>query len=225
MNKEMIDKIDEVFCNKCSRTTKHRILCSTSLNGEVDILSWTNTYQVLECGGCGNVMFRKRFWLSKYQDYDPEAKPVYKDTYFPPPLFREKPKWFENLGETLSAVIEEVYVAIQNNTRYLAAVGARTALDIILVDKVTDRGTFKDKLNTLRNKGLVSEAEKEMLEAVTEKGNAAAHRGFIPAEMDLIAVMDILESILEKLYISEIREKEFLQRARDLKAKVPKRKP
>lgn len=57
-------------------------------------------------------------------------------------------------------------------------------------------------------------------------GITAAHRGYAPDEEDLIAVMDILEEVIEKLYVKEKRERELLQRARGLRNRVPpRRKP
>lgn len=219
----MSKKTVSAFCNECSKKTCHNVLSSVDVGGYDGEVNWSNTYQVLECGGCKHVTFRKRFWFSEWQSGDPDEGPIFEDSYFPPPLFREKPKWFAELDQKLSTVLEEVYIALQNNIRYLAAVGARTALDIILVDKVTDKGSFDVKLKALVSEGFVSEAEKGMLKAVTEAGNAAAHRGYLPEEKDLILVMDIIESVIEKLYISGKRQEDLSIRAAELDKRVPKR--
>jgi len=94
----------------------------------------------------------------------------------------------------------------------------------VLVDKVTDLSSFAEKLEALKTAELVSETEKEMLEVLTEAGNAAAHRGYAPEEKDLIVVMDILESVIKKLYVTDKREQELLARAQKLKGEVPPRK-
>jgi hypothetical protein len=185
-------------------------------------VDWADIYQVLECAGCGHVTFRKRFWFSPWQEETPYTGPVFEDTYFPPPSFRRKPTWFDELDETLRNVLEEVYIALQNNVRYLAAVGARTALDTVLVDKVSDKGSFSDKLDELEKIGLVSQAERKMLEAVIEAGNAAAHRGFALEQEDLIVVMDILESVIKKLCVTQKHEKALLEKAEELRTKVPR---
>jgi hypothetical protein len=148
----------------------------------------------------------------------------YHDTYYPPIVSRPKPYWFEDLDEKLQEVLEEVYVALDADARFLAAFGARTALDIMIVDKIGDVGSFKVKLNKLESDGYVNATEKELLDAVTEAGNAAAHRGYAPEPKLLNSVMDILESLLDRIYFKPDRDKELLTKARELKSKVPKRK-
>jgi len=95
------NQTEKVFCNECSKETLHKIICSTSKNGSHEDVWWTHIYEVLECGGCEHVTFRKRYWFSEWQDPAPEAEPLFRDTYFPPPLFREEPAWFETLDEKL----------------------------------------------------------------------------------------------------------------------------
>ena len=218
-------EITKAKCDTCLNETNHKILCSEQISGSIDIVDWVDTYQVLECQGCNNVMFRKRHWFSEDQDFRPDACPVYRDTYFPPLSFREKPEWYSSLEKKLTEVLDELYIALQNDIRFLAAVGARTALDIVLVEKLGDKGTFVEKLNALKSRGLVTEAEREMLDAVTEAGNAAAHRGYSPNPDDLVAVMDILEAVIEKLYFAEKKESELLRKAKRLMQNVPSRAP
>ncbi|MDP3013052.1 MAG: DUF4145 domain-containing protein [Candidatus Subteraquimicrobiales bacterium] len=120
--------------------------------------------------------------------------------------------------------MKEVYIALDANTRFLAAFGARTALDMLIVDKIGDTGTFKDKLKKLETDGYIDSTERELLDAITEAGNAAAHRGYAPDEKLLESVIDILESLFDKFYIKPERDKELLKKARELKSKIPKRK-
>ena len=143
-------------------------------------ISWENTYQVLECQECEHVTVRIRHWNDEAQ-FHPERKD-YQDTYYPPIVSRPKPYWFSKLDPELQEVLDEVYIALDANTRFLAAFGARTALDMMIVDKIGDIGSFKEKLNKFESGGYVNSTEKELLDAVTEAGNAAAHRGYAPEE-------------------------------------------
>ena len=219
-------EIVRIFCNECLRKMKHIVLSSVKKSGVHNVapdfsISWENTYQVLECQECSNVTLRVRHWNDEAQwSHD---KKDYQDSYYPPIVSRPKPVWFDKLDEKYQEVLEEVYVALDANARFLAAFGARTALDMLIVDKIGDIGSFKKKLNKLESDGFIDSTEKELLDAVTEAGNAAAHRGYAPDEKLLDSVMDILESLFDRLYFKPSRDKELLEKARELKGKIPKR--
>jgi uncharacterized protein YutE (UPF0331/DUF86 family) len=214
-------ELEKIFCNECLREMKHIELSSVEKRGSDDYISWENKYQVMECHECGNIVFRRRHWFSEDQWGD---EPCYTYSYYPPIVSRPKPAWFDELSDELTDVLEEVYVALDTNSRFLAAFGARTALDIMMVDKIGDVGSFQQKLDALESKGYISATEKELLDAVTEAGNAAAHRGYAPDSKLLSSVMDILESVLDKIYFKPERDKELLEKARELKGRVPPRK-
>jgi hypothetical protein len=79
--------------------------------------------------------------------------------------------------------------------------GVRAILDMVLVDKVGDAGTFANKLKKLEEQGFVSRKNSEVLDAALDAGSAAAHRGYIPKTTVLYAVMDIVENLLQALYV------------------------
>ena len=47
----------------------------------------------------------------------------------------------------------------------------------------------------------ISEMEKDILEAMTDAGSAAAHRGYAPSNKQLSSIMDILENYLHRSFI------------------------
>jgi len=218
---------ERIFCNECLREMTHRVLDSVQRKGYHEVspdfgISWENIYEILECQECHNVTFRIRHWNDEAQ-WSHDRKD-YQDSYYPPIVSRPKPSWFDKLDEKFQEVLEEVYIALDANIRFLAAFGARTALDMLIVDQIGDIGAFKDKLNKLEANGYIDSTERELLDAVTEAGNAAAHRGYAPDEKLLSSVIDILESLFDKFYIKPERDKELLAKARELKRKIPKRK-
>jgi len=217
---------DELFCNKCGKKTNHEILCSVSKDGADGEVSWSTEYGTLECGGCGEITFRKRYYFSEWDERAVGGKDNVEETLFPPRLFRQRPIWIGDLPEPLRSVLDEVYIALQNHMRSLSTAGIRTVLDAILVDKVGDKGTFADKLKVFEQRSFVDETEYERLTIALETGHAAVHRGFVPDEDDLIVVMDILEPLIEKLYVLDKRNQEMLDKARTLQGKIPpKKKP
>jgi hypothetical protein len=81
--------------------------------------------------------------------------------------------------------------------------GIRAVIDLAVVERVGDVGTFEQKLNALAEKGYVGEKQKDFLAAALDAGSAAAHRGHRPKASDLDYSMDIVENMLQALYVLE----------------------
>jgi hypothetical protein len=60
--------------------------------------------------------------------------------------------------------------------------------------------------------------QREQLEPVVEAGHASIHRGYKPTEGDIHALLDIIENIVEALYVSP-------QQANSVKRRVPPTSP
>ena len=132
--------------------------------------------------------------------------------------------WVDSLDSyALKVVLREVYISLNVGLNFLAAVGIRTALDLIINEKVGDSGTFEQKLDSLVSGGFVSSEEHDRLEVLIEVGSAAAHRGYVPTAKVLTIVLKILESLVQKLYV-EIKQATELSMAADkIRPTIPRR--
>ncbi len=194
------NNISKAPCRKCLRETKHRVLRVQVTEDSAEVeghgpISWRDRYEMLECCGCETVCLRHSHWFSE----DPDVTVA----YHPPPVSRPVPHWRYKLPFELGSVLDEVYAALHADSRRLALMGARTVLDIVLLDKVGDVGAFPQKLEELERQGLVARRSREFLAAALDAGNAAAHRGFQPKADELAHVMDIVENLLQAVYILE----------------------
>lgn len=111
--------------------------------------------------------------------------------------------WKDKLPQQVSAVVDEVSRALQTDSPRLATIGARTIVDLVILDKVGDVGSFGEKLAALEAQGYVGRKNREFVSAALEAGSAAAHRGVAPQVVDLNRVIDIVESLLEAVYVLE----------------------
>jgi hypothetical protein len=159
----------------------------------VGIINWTDTYEMLECCGCETVTMRHTYWFSE--------NPELEIKYYPPPISRPKPSWKIKLPLDLRTLLDEVYAALHLDSRRLVAMGARTLMDMVLLDKVGDQGSFKEKLERMEKGGYVSQKNRSFLVAALDAGSAAAHRGFSPKRDDIERIMDIVENLLQAVYV------------------------
>jgi hypothetical protein len=193
-------EIERIRCNNCGRATRHIVRASYTRTDEVldedyGPFDERQTVDVLECMGCELIVVRFEFQHGLYGNAEP--------LYYPPPISRRAPKWKSQLPVDVQGVLEEVYKALQTDSPRLATMGVRTIVDLVVVDKVGDVGTFRQKLESLEKQGFVGRKNREFLAAALEAGNAAAHRGFALQSRELHHVMDIVENLLEAVYVLE----------------------
>ena len=163
---------------------------------------------MLECRGCEDISFRYDW------DFDDELA----TSYYPPRISRQSPKWINDLPAELGRLVREVYTALWSDSPRLAAMGARTILDMVMLNKVGDAGDFEKKLEALQDQGVIAPSDREYLKAAVDAGSAAAHRAFAPPQDVLNQIMDIVEHLLQAVYI-------LPQAADQLLQKTPPRPP
>lgn len=190
-------RVERVYCNSCGRETRHEVLFTVNtkdtemVDDEFEV-GWYHHHGVLKCLGCETVCLRLESYFSESGHGDPPQT-----TFYPPPLARRAPDWLEDVPESQQALLKEVYAALQADSRRLAVMGMRAVLDLYLVTKVEDRGTFTEKLTQLSEQGFIGVRQRDVLAAAIETGHAAAHRGYQPTQEAMQAVLDIVENLLQ----------------------------
>ena len=168
-------------------------------------------YDFLQCCGCDCITMRRT-------THCPELMQDQTDTeYFPPAASRRRPNWDTQLPSPIFKLLREVYLALHSDSRRLAIMGARTLVDIAILDKVGDVGTFEQKLKALEVQGFIGKRNREVLAAALGAGNAATHRGHDYKTQQVNQVMDIVENLFQAIYVLE-------KTAEDLKKVTPPRK-
>jgi hypothetical protein len=93
-------------------------------------------HRILTCRGCGEIYHQKGVTFSEtcemrlnpetgeYEEYYPERL-----MHWPSPSKRDQPVWKYQLDTSLVDLLDEVYGALDNDTRVLAALGMRMAVD------------------------------------------------------------------------------------------------
>ncbi len=169
------------------KTTEH-----SELIGTTDIvIAGGKGYWLYECDGCHHVQLGRSPWCS---EEDPQ---VWTKTiqWLPRRAVREPPTWLEELPEEYRAVLTETYAAINTGLLSLPMMGVRTAIALFIRLNVGD-SNFRTGLKRLKQNGMLSEKQFENLDPVVDAGSAAAHRGFVPTEDQLMTAVDVLENLL-----------------------------
>lgn len=202
-------------CNSCGHPTDHLVVAVRHLQAwfEREALeggappNLEYEYAMLECGGCQSISLRVDELLDGA---------LFSTTFYPPRVQRKKPAWSSDLPIQLQSLMTEVYAALADDSRKLAVLGARTILDIVMTQKVGRLRTFQSRLKALEAKGLIGRANREILRAALEARSAAAQRAYAPSSDIVNEVMDIIENLLQAVYI-------FPESLRKIKRSTPRR--
>jgi hypothetical protein len=228
MTGEGSPRVERLHCNECGQKTKHEAIAERVQEGSAPLdmgyspeeevsVSWTTTYTMFECRGCEAVTLRRVYIFSEWNPGEEQVE------YFPPHLFRRLPHWSHRLPDDDEAVLKEVYAALAADSRRLALMGERTLVDMFIVRKVGDHGTFPDKLKKLQTAGFLSSKNREVLEAALEAGHAASHRAYLPKREQLSTVMAIVENLLQSdLLTTDVEE---VRKATPKRKSPPRSKP
>ena len=192
-------------------------------------------HRILKCCGCEAFYHQKEVitWDEHevYRDPDtdeyeyPDRREV---TYWPAPSKRRKPEWLDELpliDHTLAALLEEIYVALNNDLRVMAAIGIRTAFerasDLLKIDPAA---SFPRKLQDLLDRGKIGTQDKDVLAVLANAGHAAAHRGWKPRTDELDTLMWVIEGFVHRAFILNDEMKHIGKRI-PARPKARKRRP
>jgi hypothetical protein len=181
---------------------------------------------ILECAGCETVYFQvdasdsshmiRGEWLDELKDY--EWSEEHRLIHYPAEFRRQKPSFMSKVeiqDSVLERLIRELYAALNADLRVLAAIGMRTIFDRTSeLLKVDPSLTFERKLTELFDGGKIGSDEKDILNALVDAGNAAAHRGWAPTTDEIYTMMDVVEAFLKRTFVLD-------QSMKKIKARVP----
>jgi Domain of unknown function (DUF4145) len=169
-------------------------------------------HSLLECRGCNTVFYETSSFDSENVDYrvdvmgETQCEYIVEKVTYPKPDAKIKPKWLLSMyqvDDILHNILNEMYIACNNQCYVLAAIGLRTALDRATeVLKIDPAISFAEKLEALQRSGWIGDTEKEILSIVTDAGNAAAHRGWKPQGKDIADLVCAMEIFLQRAFIT-----------------------
>ncbi len=213
-------------CNLCGGDRHHSQLAEhfhdwrDEVGGDDDyppmIVTGKEVYVLLRCCGCDTVSLQHKSYFSE------NDRPSIK--VYPPRQFRKPPIWFQELDgilvtETIAFIprlLKEIYGSMYSQHRAVSAMGIRALIELIMIDKIKDQGSFRKNVDAFQTGGFISAFQRSMLEPTLEFGHASMHRNHAPKMQELIAALDITENLIHTLYV-------LPDKAAQLEKTVPKR--
>jgi len=220
----------EVVCDDCRRPTNHRILRSVEVigneqHGQWMDIDWNDWYQIVRCLGCGTISFRKAHENSLdspdvFEDGSTER--VIREELFPPRDFgRQELNDLECAPDQVQLVYRETLRALNGNQPVLAGVGIRALLETICKAKRAKGQSLFKKIDSLVELGALSKDGAKILHRLRVLGNQAAHEVKPHSPKQLAVAIDVIDHLIEGVYILPHRARTELSGKKKRLSKVP----
>jgi hypothetical protein len=111
------------------------------------------------------------------------------------------PEWYAKLNDVQKALITELDKSIHYGLAALPTMGLRTLVELIMLDQIEDKGSFKRNLEAFQAAGYVTKQHAALIESVVDAGHAAIHRAYFPNPSDLYVCIETVRHLMEGIYI------------------------
>jgi hypothetical protein len=232
MSEAPIQPITVTFhCNVCGGKRNHAVLTEHVHEWDEEVsyeddegpgifyVHQKEVYLLLRCCGCDSVSLKHESFS------EAEEHPAIK--IYPPRQFRQPPRWLYELDyfaafrnadiAFIPRLLREIYGSLYSEHRAVSAMGIRALLELVMVEKIGDRGSFGKNVEAFQTEGFISLQQRTLLDSVLEFGHASMHRNYAPATKELISALDVAENLIHTLYI-------LPDEAKSLSDAIPKRK-
>ncbi len=193
----------QIMCKECQHPTWHRVLNEAKGGWDDDESGiWeSKTFYSLQCLGCDNVCLVVHSMFS--EDIGDDGNPELNIAIYPSPYKsdREPIERLHRVPKNIGSVYEETIKAFNAHLIILAAIGVRSTIEAIAIDKaITARG-IKTKIEAMKGQGIITEDGAKLLLLVKDIGNLAAHEIKKHHHDDLSLCLDIIEGVLMEQYV------------------------
>lgn len=193
----------KALCSRCKHATNHEVLYSNpthSASEDGDIEVWHED-QVIKCCGCDDVSFRQASKCTEDIDYETGQLIITEYLYPSRTEGRVPMDGYEDFPPKTRRIYNETLKALNQSAFILSAIGLRAIIESICVEQKCTSKTLQKGIDELAASGLLSQKQADFLHAHRFMGNAAAHEMVSPKPTELIAALDIAETLLKTIYI------------------------
>ena len=198
------NEIREVVCNRCDNTTNHVVCGSVEFSWDNGDVQGADIYEIIRCSGCDSVSFRTGSSNSEDFEQDDNGNYFHPETeeIYPSRLMgRTALEDTYSLPDKVRAIYKETHTALCNKLKILAGIGIRALVEAVCSAENASGPRLKEKIDDLVTKGVLTAKNAEVLHRTRFLGNEAAHETKAPSDVELDVAFDIVENLLETVYI------------------------
>ena len=203
------------YCIVCNRQTNQNVLKEEKKEFHEEDGGWwdKSSYQIIRCGGCDEISFRKLYndvSMQQHSDEDETTQELY-----PQRGAHSRPiKPYRGVPFAITTIYRETIDAFNSNLKLLCSVGVRAIVEAICLDKGIEGGKIKTssgkernsknldgKISGLATKGFLTSDNAETLHELRFIGNSAVHELSQAPIEELGLAIDIIELVIDNIYL------------------------
>jgi hypothetical protein len=192
----------KAYCPTCKKHTNSDVLKEeTRGSSSDDDYNWTEIHYFLKCCGCDTLSYAVA--TTTEDDWDPRTGEHYASwkNYPAGNAARTEMDDWHNFPPKIAAVYKEIIGAMNAQPPVLAGIGLRGLIEGICNEKSVPGADLKQKIDGLASAGIMASAQASILHSHRFLGNIAAHEIVAARPKELIAALEIAETVLKTLYI------------------------
>ena len=175
----------KLICAVCKRQTNHIVLKSVTHDFATVDLFGTDDFLIVQCRGCDQVSYCTVSVFSEDIDTG-TGDPLVRITQLPKISIRhEAIRLPFSTPIDIRGAYNETSTALSEGMSTLAAAGTRLIVELICVDQKSKKKDLANKIDELRDHGIISPTVSDTLHGIRFFGNDAAHIGKVkPNELE-----------------------------------------
>jgi len=207
---ETKDKKLLVSCGECKRKTNHVVLVSADLSGTDELgheyeVHWSSNHQIIQCQGCDTISFRKANQNSQDSPIqigpDEWEEDIYEELYPNRNEGRVPIKDVHLLPTDIERIYAETLKAMNGDQPVLSGIGIRALIETTSKERNANGKDLMEKINDLVTQGVLTKDGADILHKLRVLGNKAAHEVKPHSTDQLSLAMDVIEHLLQGVYI------------------------
>lgn len=202
-NSTMPEEAIKVQYKSCARPTSHLLVAQHHKKGWDDEaeFGWSYSYQIIQCRGCESISFRVVGTDSETRDSRTGEYEVTETLYPNRTAGRTPIAGYEYFPTKTIHIYQEVLQALNHRAPILAAIGLRALIESVCIDQQCSAKTLEKRIDELVGMGWLSQKQAAILHTHRFMGNVAAHEVKASKAQELIAALEIAETLLKTIYV------------------------
>lgn len=202
------------YCKRCNHQTNHEILYNISERSDNEDYDYIIEYLTVKCLGCERISFRENFVNieDSFPDENGNWHPSIEVTNYPAKdKIKSNLKYLHALPEKIKIIYYEAIKAYNSDCPILTGAAFRAVIEAISIEEKIPGTNLEKKINSLVKGKLITEKEAKRLHSIRFIGNDSVHEMKVPKNESLILVLNIIEHLLNNLYIIDYDSKQHLE--------------
>lgn len=192
----------KLFCHHCGGHTNHAVIAEKSVQFNPDYEDpWGEDHYFAQCAGCDAYTYAISNWSEG--DWNPhtgEMDLTWK-TYPRSVTERQAMDDDHHLPGKIKSIYLEIIGAMNAQLSVLSAIGLRALIEAMCRDRGITGSNLEKLIDGLAVNGVLSTAQAAILHGHRFLGNIAAHEVVSPKPRELVAALEIAETVLRTIYV------------------------